>query len=65
MEELKQLLYRQKAYIGEGWINASELATGSSELPKEMARGTNPTELAAYTVVARVILNLDETISKE
>jgi hypothetical protein len=63
--ELKSLLAKQKAYIGEGWINPTELATGKSEVPKKLARGANPTELAAYTVVARVLLNLDETISKE
>jgi hypothetical protein len=27
--------------------------------------GTTPTQLGAYTVVARVLLNLDETITKE
>ena len=64
-DELQQLLTRQKAYIGEGWINPSELATGSSEPPRKLPKNATPTELAAYTVVARVLLNLDETISKE
>ncbi|MGZ8901666.1 MAG: DUF1553 domain-containing protein, partial [Limisphaerales bacterium] len=65
VDELKQLIARQKAYIGEGWINPSELATGQSDAPKKLARKATPTDLAAYTVVARVLLNLDETISKE
>ena len=65
VDELKQLIARQKAYIGEGWINPSELATGKSEPPKKLARKASPTDLAAYTVMARVLLNLDETISKE
>jgi hypothetical protein len=65
LKELKQLIARQKGYIGEGWINPTELATGVAEAPKKLARKSNPTELAAYTVVARVLLNLDETISKE
>ena len=65
LNELKQLVARQKSYIGEGWINPTELATGKSEPPKKLAKNTTPTELAAYTVVARVLLNLDETISKE
>jgi mono/diheme cytochrome c family protein len=65
LNELKQLVARQKSYIGEGWINPTELATGKSEAPKKLAKNATPTELAAYTVVARVLLNLDETISRE
>jgi mono/diheme cytochrome c family protein len=65
MSELKSLLQRQKDYIAEGWVNASELATGQTEPPKKLPGKSNPTELAAYTVVARVLLNLDETITKE
>jgi hypothetical protein len=65
LDELKQLLARQRTYIGEGWINPSELATSKSEAPKKIARKATPTDLAAYTVVSRVLLNLDETISKE
>ena len=38
--------------------------------PKQTARrqlpaGTTPADLAAWTAVARVVLNLDETITKE
>jgi hypothetical protein len=65
MAELKSLLLKQKSYLGEGWVNASELATGKSDAPKTLPRKATPTELAAYTVVARVLLNLDETITKE
>jgi hypothetical protein len=65
MTELKSLLLKQKSYLGEGWVNASELATGKSDAPKTLPRKVTPTELAAYTVVARVLLNLDETITKE
>ena len=65
LDELRQLIARQKSYIGEGWINPSELATGKPEVPKKLAGKVTPTELAAYTVAARVLLNLDETISKE
>ena len=42
-----------------------ELATGKSEVPEKLPAGTTPTQLAAYTVVSRVLLNLDETITKE
>lgn len=65
LDELMQLLARQRSYIGEGWINPTELATGKSEVPKKLPGKITPTDLAAHTVVARVLLNLDETISKE
>ena len=65
LAKLESLLQREKDYIGEGWVNASELATGKTELPKKLPKGTSPTQLAAYTVVSRVLLNLDETITKE
>ena len=65
LSELEQLLARQKDYIAEGWINPSELATGKSEPPKKLPNKATPTELAAYTVVSRVLLNLDEAITKE
>ncbi len=63
--ELKRLLQKEKNYIGEGWVNPSELATGKGEVARGLPRDSNPTELAAYTVVSRVLLNLDETITKE
>ena len=65
MNELKSLLERQKKYIGEGWANPSVIATGADKLPKNLPKNSSPTELAAYTVMARVLLNLDETITKE
>jgi hypothetical protein len=63
--ELKILLKKEKSYLAEGWVNSSELGTGKSEIPKGLPKNSNPSELAAYTVVSRVLLNLDETITKE
>jgi hypothetical protein len=63
--ELQTLLEKQKKRIGDGWLNASEIATGTNAIPKDLPEGTTPSQLAAYTVVSRVLLNLDETITKE
>jgi hypothetical protein len=63
--ELKKLLAKEKSYLAEGWVNPSELGNGKTEIPKGLPKSSNPTELAAYTVVSRVLLNLDETITKE
>ena len=64
-QELLSLLEKQKQRIAEGWINASEVATGDNKAPANLPPGATPTQLAAYTVVSRVLLNLDETITKE
>ena len=62
---LADLLAAQQQRIAEGWVNPREIATGLNELPADLPAGVTPAQLAAYTVVARVILNLDETITKE
>ena len=64
-KELLALLDKEKQRIAQGWVNPLELATGKNEKPVELPSGATPTQLAAYTVVSRVLLNLDETITKE
>jgi hypothetical protein len=61
-KELLDLLADQQEHIAGGWVDTRSLAgDGISDLPD----GTSPTQLAAWTTVARVLLNLDETITKE
>ena len=64
-KSLVALAEKQRERIAEGWTDAREIATGTHELPENLPMGVTPAQLAAYTVVARVILNLDETITKE
>ena len=64
-QELLALLEKQRQRLAEGWVNASEVATGDAKVPSDLPPGATPTQLAAYTVVSRVLLNLDETITKE
>jgi hypothetical protein len=63
-KSLLGLLDRQRKRMADGWLNPSEIATGKSELPSVPA-GSTPTQLAALTVVSRVVLNLDEAITRE
>lgn len=65
MNELLSLLNKQEKRLGDGWLNPGEIATGKAEIPANLPAGTTPTQLAAYTIVCRVILSLDETITKE
>jgi mono/diheme cytochrome c family protein len=65
-DALINLMSRQKARIAEGWLNPWELATGKANLfPSSLPANATPAQLASYTTVARVLLNLDETITKE
>jgi hypothetical protein len=63
MNELTGLLKREENYVGQGWVDTAAL--GDKEGNVSPPKGVTPTQLAAYTVVARVLLNLDETITKE
>jgi hypothetical protein len=65
MQELTALLNKQRKRIADGWVNPSEVAAGTSDIAKDVPKGATPAQLAAYTIVSRALLNLDETISKE
>jgi hypothetical protein len=63
--ELVKLLTAERERIARGEVNAAELATGEKDTRDKLPAGVSAPEAAAYTVVARVLLNLDETITKE
>ncbi|MCE9611286.1 MAG: PSD1 and planctomycete cytochrome C domain-containing protein [Chthoniobacter sp.] len=62
--ETLALLTKQRARFAGGGLDPWTVATGKAE-PSALSAGTTPQELATYTVLARVLLNLDETITKE
>jgi hypothetical protein len=58
---LLKLLSREERRIADGWVSALDLS-GMRGAP---VSDITPTRVAAWTAVTRVILNLDETITKE
>ncbi len=61
---LLRLLQSQSKRIADGRVDATALATGMTTSPT-LTPGVSMARLAAYTIVSRVLLNLDETMTKE
>ena len=60
---LSALLEKNRKRFEDGEANAAEIATGSKD--SEKPEGLTFADWGAYTLVARVLLNLDETLTKE
>lgn len=61
---LLELLQSRRRRLADGWLNPREVATGNPNQLPALPDKTTPQDAAAWTLVARVLLNLDETISK-
>ena len=63
--ELLSLLNRQRQRLLAGELNAWNLATNDPDKSFALPKGARMEDVAAWTAVARVLLNLDEAITKE
>jgi hypothetical protein len=63
--ELLGLLASQQKRYAEGELNAWEMLDASPAFRGHLPGEATPAEAAAWTAVSRVLLNLDETITKE
>ncbi|MEC8410973.1 MAG: PSD1 and planctomycete cytochrome C domain-containing protein [Planctomycetota bacterium] len=61
---LLELLESQRQKIAEGWLDPRAIATGDPDQLPELPDGSSPQDAAVWTIVARVILNLDEFVNK-
>ena len=62
---LLTLLAKQKEKYAKPDAKPWDLAAVDPKYPPALPKGIQPADAAAWTVVARVLLNLDETITKE
>ena len=63
-DEVLALLKSRRQRLAEGWLDIREIATGDPTKLPDLPPKTIPQDAAAWALVARVLLNLDETISK-
>ena len=64
-EEILSLLQSQRKRLADGWLSVREIATGDPAKLPELPPQATPQDAAAWTIVARVLLNLDETVTKD
>jgi hypothetical protein len=63
-QAILELLESRRRRIADGWLDARAITTGDPGRLPELPPNTTPQDAAAWTLAARVLLNLDETISK-
>lgn len=63
--ELLGLLNKQRRRAADGWLDVWALTGLQAEKTAVLPKGATPVQYAAWTAVSRVLLNLDETITKE
>lgn len=63
-EVLMKLIASRRQRIAEGWLSVRELTTGEATRLPELPPGTTPQDAAVWTILSRVLLNLDETVTK-
>jgi cytochrome c553 len=62
---LEELLKKEEARYADGTRNPWDLAADDPAKPPALPEGVTAAQAAAWTVVSRVMLNLDETITKQ
>ena len=61
---LRRLLEEKRARLRSGELKAAEIAFSAFTKTADLPADATPADLAAWAIVARVLLNLDETLTK-
>ena len=62
--EILKLLQTRRAKLADGWLNPREIISGDPAQLPELPSAATPQTAAAWILVSRVLLNLDETLTK-
>jgi hypothetical protein len=63
-DEIVSLVQSRRKRLADGWLNPREIATGDAAQLPVLPPNTTPQDAGAWTIAARVLLNLDETLTK-
>jgi hypothetical protein len=64
IKEVLSLYESQRKRVAEGWLSSRAVTTGKHDSLPDLPKEVSPTDAAAWTIVSRVVLNLDETLTK-
>ena len=64
ISKITELLDSRRQRLKDGWLSARTIAFGQAEKLPPLPPNVTPNDVAAWTVAARVLLNLDETLTK-
>ena len=59
-----KLLAANRERLRKGELQAGQIAFSPLTKPEALPADASPNEIAAWTIVSRVLLNLDETMTK-
>jgi hypothetical protein len=64
LKEILDALKSRRQRLADGWLNPRDIMTGDPAKLPELPENVTPQDAAAWTLLSRVLLNLDETITK-
>ena len=64
VQAVLELLEDRRRQLAEGWLDPNAIATGQPGQRAGLPPGATPQDAAAWTLAARVLINLDETLTK-
>ena len=63
-KEIISLIESQKDRLAEGWLDIRRIAFRDPDTLPDLPEGITPREVASWAIASRVLLNLDETMTK-